>query len=211
MKNIKASLVSALMIASGFSVLLSAEGAKADPQVNVNVYTGFTMSGGGKPFTGLFGSFTSFDIMNLSPFHPFGLANFGADFTGVLSVLSGGPHSFTLCSDDGSQLLISAALVVNNGGPHGPACVGGSATLSPGTYPFEVPFFECCGNPSFVQLFLPTEAHYGFVGTVGDPNCHGKSVSSLAQQYGGMSAAASALGFPSVKALQNAIAGYCAG
>jgi uncharacterized repeat protein (TIGR03803 family) len=49
-----------------------------------------------------------------------------------------------------------------------------------------------------------------FAGTPGKPNCHGQSVSGLAQQYGGIAAAAAALG-TDVQALQNAIATYCAG
>src|SRR5262249_31096295 len=44
-----------------------------------------------------------------------------------------------------------------------------------------------------------------FAGTPGKPNCFGKSVSALVRQYGGLNAAAAALGFPSVRALQNAI------
>jgi hypothetical protein len=50
-----------------------------------------------------------------------------------------------------------------------------------------------------------------FAGTPGQPNCHGQSVSALAQEYGGLAAAASALGYSSVQVLQNAIATYCAG
>ena len=50
-----------------------------------------------------------------------------------------------------------------------------------------------------------------FAGTPGTPNCHGQSVSALARQYGGLNAAAAALGFSSVQVLQNAITGYCAG
>jgi YVTN family beta-propeller protein len=50
-----------------------------------------------------------------------------------------------------------------------------------------------------------------FAGTPGKANCHGQSISALAQQYEGLNAAASALGFPSVQALQNAIRAFCAG
>jgi hypothetical protein len=50
-----------------------------------------------------------------------------------------------------------------------------------------------------------------FAGTPGKPNCHGKSVSALAQKYGGLPAAAAALGFSSVQVLQNDIDVYCAG
>jgi len=48
-----------------------------------------------------------------------------------------------------------------------------------------------------------------FAGEPGRPNCHGKSVSALARQQGGLAAAAAALGFPDVQALQNAIDAYC--
>jgi hypothetical protein len=48
-----------------------------------------------------------------------------------------------------------------------------------------------------------------FAGTPGTPNCRGESVSALAQQFGGLDAAASALGFPSVQALQDAIRAFC--
>jgi hypothetical protein len=50
-----------------------------------------------------------------------------------------------------------------------------------------------------------------FAGTPGTPNCEGESVSALAQQFGGLDAAASALGFPSVQALQDAIRAFCEG
>ncbi len=50
-----------------------------------------------------------------------------------------------------------------------------------------------------------------FAGMPGKPNCFGKSVSALAREYGGLNAAAAALGYPSVRALQEAIIGYCEG
>jgi uncharacterized repeat protein (TIGR03803 family) len=49
-----------------------------------------------------------------------------------------------------------------------------------------------------------------FAGTPRTPNCRGKSVSALAQQYGDLTAAA-ALGFSRVPVLQNAITAFCAG
>jgi hypothetical protein len=48
-----------------------------------------------------------------------------------------------------------------------------------------------------------------FAGRPGKANCHGKSVSALDKQYGGVNAAAAALGFASVKALQDAIEEFC--
>jgi hypothetical protein len=48
-----------------------------------------------------------------------------------------------------------------------------------------------------------------FAGTPRRANCHGKSVSALARQHGGLDAAAAALGFPSVQTLQDAIREFC--
>jgi hypothetical protein len=48
-----------------------------------------------------------------------------------------------------------------------------------------------------------------FAGTPGKPNCHGQSISALARQYGGLNAAATALDFSTVQALQNAIMEFC--
>jgi len=50
-----------------------------------------------------------------------------------------------------------------------------------------------------------------FAGTPGKANCYGKSVSALVRQYHGLNAAAAALGFSSVRALQNAILAFCEG
>jgi hypothetical protein len=50
-----------------------------------------------------------------------------------------------------------------------------------------------------------------FAGTPGKANCHGKSVSALARQFGGLNRAAAALGFDSVSALQEAIMAFCGG
>jgi hypothetical protein len=50
-----------------------------------------------------------------------------------------------------------------------------------------------------------------FAGTPGKANCYGQSVSALVRQYRGLNAAAEALGFSNVKALQNAILAYCGG
>jgi hypothetical protein len=50
-----------------------------------------------------------------------------------------------------------------------------------------------------------------FPGTPGNPDCYRESVSTLAQQFQGLNKAASALGFPSVQALQDAIRAFCEG
>jgi hypothetical protein len=50
---------------------------------------------------------------------------------------------------------------------------------------------------------------YEFQDFAGQPNCHHKSVSALVRQFGSVDAAAAALGFPSEKALLNAIRTSC--
>jgi FG-GAP repeat len=51
--------------------------------------------------------------------------------------------------------------------------------------------------------------HRVFAGSPGEGNCSGQSVSALARQYDGLNAAAAALGYPGVRALQNAISEFC--
>jgi YVTN family beta-propeller protein len=63
-------------------------------------------------------------------------------------------------------------------------------------------------GPSAIQQGKPV---LKFAGTPGQVNCYGQSVWMLTLQYGGLPAAAAALGFSSVQVLQNKIAEYCAG
>jgi hypothetical protein len=61
-------------------------------------------------------------------------------------------------------------------------------------------------------VFRADPAAPKFAGTPGFSNCQGVSDSALSIQYGGdLGAAAAALGYPSVKALQTAIRTFCAG
>jgi YVTN family beta-propeller protein len=62
---------------------------------------------------------------------------------------------------------------------------------------------------AFGNFIQPTPASPKFAGTPGKANCHGKSVSALTQQYGGLNNAAAALGYRSVSALQNAVMAFC--
>ena len=61
---------------------------------------------------------------------------------------------------------------------------------------------------NFIQPERPTPT---FAGMPGKANCYGQSVAALARQYHGLNAAASALGFSSVGALQNDIFAFCQG
>jgi uncharacterized membrane protein len=66
-----------------------------------------------------------------------------------------------------------------------------------------------------VGAFTDSAGRHGFLatpvfrGTPGKANCFGKSVSALPRQYGGLNAAAAALGFDSVRALQHAVFAFC--
>jgi hypothetical protein len=74
------------------------------------------------------------------------------------------------------------------------------------TKPFTTAIFTA-GAASFE--FVPSVPVVLFAGTPGQANCAGQSVSALTTQYRGLNAAAAALNFSSVIALQNAIMGFC--
>jgi hypothetical protein len=63
--------------------------------------------------------------------------------------------------------------------------------------------------PTFNMTFSLTGETVPEAGTPGQANCHGKSVSALAHQFGGLDAAASGLGFSSVAALQDGLKAFC--
>jgi YVTN family beta-propeller protein len=74
------------------------------------------------------------------------------------------------------------------------------ATIPVGSDPF-----------AFGVFIQPAKPAPKFAGIPGHHNCYGKSVSALVRQYRGLNAAAAALGYPNVKALQAAIMEFCEG
>lgn len=62
---------------------------------------------------------------------------------------------------------------------------------------------------TFNMTFSLTGDALQAAGTPGQANCNGQSISALAEQFGSLSAAASALGFASVKALQDSFQAFC--
>ena len=68
-------------------------------------------------------------------------------------------------------------------------------------------------NPAAFGIFIqPRQPPPRFAGTPGFSNCHGVSVSALSIEFGNnLGAAATALGFSSVTALQDAITAFCRG
>src|SRR5262245_51852252 len=63
--------------------------------------------------------------------------------------------------------------------------------------------------PTFNMAFSLEGETISGAGTPGQPECHGETVSSVARQFGGIKAAAAALGFSSVASLQDGLRQYC--
>ena len=63
--------------------------------------------------------------------------------------------------------------------------------------------------PTFNMTFSLTGETIPEAGTPGQANCHGKTISALAHQFGGIDSAAFSLGFSSVQALQLGFGAYC--
>ena len=63
--------------------------------------------------------------------------------------------------------------------------------------------------PTFNMAFSLSGETVPVTGVPGKRNCHGKTISALAHQFGGVDAAAEALGFSSVNELQEAFGGFC--
>lgn len=72
--------------------------------------------------------------------------NYAVKFEAVLPVEQEGQYSFTLHSDDGSQLSIDGKMVVNNDGIHPPQSKGGKAKLKKGNHRVVVGFFQGGGG-----------------------------------------------------------------
>ena len=63
--------------------------------------------------------------------------------------------------------------------------------------------------PTFNMTFSITGETISDAGTPGAANCHGKTVSGLARQFGGIGHAAGALGFSTVAGLQGVVRDFC--
>lgn len=153
--RLKALLAAAALAVSGVS----------HANVITNIYSGYTTSGGGAPYSGFVGSLStpgiSFATDTGYSWHPFGLASFGADVSASLQVPVAGTYTFHLSSDDGALVFIDGALLIDRGGPHGPSTTDGTLSLSAGMHAVEVQFFECCGGPSGLDFVIPTDVVIG--------------------------------------------------
>jgi hypothetical protein len=63
--------------------------------------------------------------------------------------------------------------------------------------------------PTFNMTFSLAGNTIPEAGTLGQANCHGQTVSAMAEEFGGIDASASTLGYSSVDALQNGIRLFC--
>jgi hypothetical protein len=63
--------------------------------------------------------------------------------------------------------------------------------------------------PTFNMSFSLTGETVPVTGTPGQPNCHGQTISALANQFGSIDSATSALGFSSASALQDGFELFC--
>ena len=68
--------------------------------------------------------------------------NFAARFTARIFAPESGTYTFTLVSDDGSQLFVNGALLVNHDGPHARTEKFASTYLTAGHHDVDVRYFE---------------------------------------------------------------------
>ena len=84
-----------------------------------------------------------------------------------------------------------------------------NSDLSPDWLRIGTDIIVDASTPTYNMTFSLTGTTIQNPGTAGQANCHGQTISGLAAQFGSISAAASALGFSGVDALQNAFTGFC--
>jgi YVTN family beta-propeller protein len=113
--------------------------------------------------------------------------------TATISIASG-PYGVAVTPD-------GKALYVTSFNAAAVALVDTATKTVTGTIPVGI-------GPAAFGIFIQQPA-LTFVGSPGDANCFGKTVSALAKQYGTLDAAAEALGFPNVQALMKAIRVDC--
>lgn len=113
---------------------------------------------------------------------------------------------------DGDFLYLSAPRpIVPAGTPFAPDLQAWirNADLAPDWLRIGTDIIGGAAPPTFNMAFSLTGATVPDAGIAGESDCHGESMSALAGQFGGVDAAASALGFPSVRALQDSFKTFC--
>jgi alpha-L-fucosidase len=80
---------------------------------------------------------------------------FAFAFTGYIKINADGVYTFTLASDDGSQLLVDETMVIDNDGEHGPNEVSGKIALKKGYHAIKVLYFDAGGNNALNVYIQP--------------------------------------------------------
>jgi YVTN family beta-propeller protein len=101
----------------------------------------------------------------------------------------------------GSAQALAQNAYITNGGDNTVSVIATATNTVTATIPV--------GNAPGPVAISQSQSPPKFAGTPGFSNCQGQSVAALANQPGGIDAAAAALGYTSVKALQNAIKAFC--
>jgi hypothetical protein len=84
-----------------------------------------------------------------------------------------------------------------------------NANLAPDWLRIGTDIIDGVTPPTFNMAFSLTGESVPEAGIPGQPDCHGKTISALAHQFGSMDAAATALGSSSVQALQTGVRLFC--
>jgi hypothetical protein len=84
-----------------------------------------------------------------------------------------------------------------------------NSNLAPDWLRIGTDIFGGATPPTFNMTFSLTGDTVPEAGTPGQANCHGKTDSALAHQFGGIDGAASSLGFSSVQSLQDTFTTFC--
>ncbi len=100
--------------------------------------------------------------------------NYAFRFKATLQLTEEGSYTFFTNSDDGSQLFINGALVVNNNGVHAAVEKQGTIDLAIGTHEVTVTFFERAGFSSLSVLmqgpFIAKQSLQAFLLPLDDPD-----------------------------------------
>ena len=92
---------------------------------------------------------------------------FGLRYNGAIEVPADGEYTFSLNSDDGSQLFLDGQRLIDNDGQHAPVRKSATTTLKAGPHSFTLLFFQGGGGheldvqwsgPGFAQRPIPASA-----------------------------------------------------
>ncbi len=80
-------------------------------------------------------------------------SNFALQFNGYINIATAGTYTFYTSSDDGSNLYLDGTLLVNNDGLHATQEASGTVTLTAGSHPIRVNYFQQGGGQSLTVSY----------------------------------------------------------